>query len=233
MTGSSTVVPSFGKNARTSNACVGAGRGRADDADVELADEAGGQGQDGLGALEQDRDPAGAVVGPLRVDDLARGRCRRTAATCSTSASSTGPDRSSGGAANASPSGVRRTVTSPAPHSCTTLSGARVAALQPGVAGPERRVAGERQLGDRREDADAVVGRGVLGRQHERGLGQVGPVREPLHRLGVEPGPVEHHRDRVAEVGHVGEDVDLGERAAHQRSLRAKPRSAQAPTRPR
>ena len=39
-----------------------------------------------------------------------------------TSASSTGPERISGGAANASPAAVRRTVTSPAPHSWTTIS---------------------------------------------------------------------------------------------------------------
>jgi hypothetical protein len=39
---------------------------------------------------------------------------------CSTSDSSTGPERSSGGAAKASPSAVRRTGISPAAHSCTT-----------------------------------------------------------------------------------------------------------------
>ena len=42
---------------------------RADDADVEV-DEAGLQGQHGVGVGEQERDPGRAVVGPLRVQDL-------------------------------------------------------------------------------------------------------------------------------------------------------------------
>ena len=50
---------------------------------------------------------------------------RRTAATWSTTAASTGPFRISGGAANASPSGVRRTGTRPAAHSCTMVSCSR------------------------------------------------------------------------------------------------------------
>jgi predicted PhzF superfamily epimerase YddE/YHI9 len=41
---------------------------------------------------------------------------------CWVSDSSTGPERSSGGAVKASPSAVRRTGTSPAPHCCTTTS---------------------------------------------------------------------------------------------------------------
>ena len=52
------------------------------------------------------------------------------------------------------------------------------AGLQPGVAAAQRRVAGERQFATRTEDAQLVVGLGMLGRQHEGGLRQVGPVGE-------------------------------------------------------
>jgi hypothetical protein len=48
-----------------------------------------------------------------------------TAAISSTSESSTGPERISGGSAKARPSLVRRTVTRPAPHSCTIASTSR------------------------------------------------------------------------------------------------------------
>ena len=44
--------------------------------------------------------------------------------TRSATGSSTGPPRTSGGAANARPAAVRRTVISPAPHSWTMASGA-------------------------------------------------------------------------------------------------------------
>ena len=80
----------------------------------------GPDGQHRVGALEQHGDPAGAVVGPLRVDDLGP-RDAEGARDLAERPSSTGPERSSGGAANASPASVRRTRTSPAPHSCTTI----------------------------------------------------------------------------------------------------------------
>ncbi len=77
----------------------------------------------------------------------------------------TGPERTSGGAANASRS-PRRIRTSPAPHSWTTSSPARHAAgLEPGVRAAQRRVAGERQLAARREDPQPVVGARVRGRR--------------------------------------------------------------------
>ena len=47
----------------------------------------------------------------------------RTVAMCPATASSTGPDRTSGGAANASPAGTWRISIKPAPHSCTNTSG--------------------------------------------------------------------------------------------------------------
>ena len=75
------------------------------------------------------------------------------------------------------------------------------AGLQPGMAASQRRMAGEGQLAAGREDAHAVVGRRLGGRQQEGGLGQVGPLREVLHLRVVEAGAVEHHRERIAEVG--------------------------------
>ena len=64
----------------------------------------------------------------------------------------------------------RRMSTRPTPHCCTTAPGAlrHAAALEPGVAAAERRMAGERQLAARREDAHAVVGRRVGGRRAGR-----------------------------------------------------------------
>ena len=71
----------------------------------------------------------------------------------------------------------------------------------------------ERQLGDGGEDAHAIVGAGGGGRQHERRLREVRPVREALHRLGVEALGSQNDRDGVARERRFGEDVDFDERA--------------------
>ncbi len=78
----------------------------------------------------------------------------------------------------------------------------------PGVAAAERRMAGERQLEHGREDPQPVVGLGRAGRQHEGRLRQVGPGGVALHLLGREAAAVEHHANRVAQVGDLGEDID-------------------------
>jgi hypothetical protein len=85
------------------------------------------------------------------------------------------------------------------------------AGFQPGVAGPQGRVAGKRQLSAGREDAHAVVGRGFGGRQHKGGFRQVGPLRKTLHGRVVQAAAVQHHGQRIAEVGLGGEDIDLFE----------------------
>ena len=118
----------------------------ADDAEVEV-DRAGPQLQHPLGALEQGRDPAGAVVDPLDRQHLRRveaegGRDpRRLLLDRARSARS-------GGAAKASRSSV-----APDPDQARVallhdlVRVARLSpGLEPGVAGAERRVAGERQL---------------------------------------------------------------------------------------
>jgi hypothetical protein len=81
-------------------------------------------------------------------------------------------------------------------------------------------VTGERQLAIRREDAHPVVGAGLARAQQERRLRQIGPAGKALHGFRLDPLGVMHHRNRVAEVGHGGENIDLEERAAwHSSSL--------------
>ena len=83
------------------------------------------------------------------------------------------------------------------------------AGLQPGVAAAQRGVAGKGQLAARAEDADLVVSTGLRGRQQEGGLRQVGPVGEVLHLFGAQARAVQHHGQRVAQVRHGGEHIDL------------------------
>ncbi len=71
------------------------------------------------------------------------------------------------------------------------------AGLQPGVRRAEGGVAGKGELLAAGEDPDPVVGRGVRGRQQERGLGEVGPVGELLHRRP--PGVPRRRRRRPAD----------------------------------
>ena len=99
------------------------------------------------------------------------------------------------------------------------VAAGRAAGLQPGVARAQRRVAGEGQLGDRREDPDPVVGAGSVG-------GRTNVVSERLVQFAnrgissvVRPSRVEDDRDGVAAVGRGREDVDLSERACHRPSV--------------
>src|SRR5207249_112933 len=74
---------------------------------------------------------------------------------------------------------------------------------------PDRRMAGERQLSPRRENAQAVVGPLVRRRADERRLGQVRPRRDRLHLLARHGVAIEHDCDRVALEWHGGEHVHL------------------------
>ena len=80
----------------------------------------------------------------------------------------------------------------------------------------ERRVAGERQLRDRREDADACVA-ARLGREHEHCLGQVHFAREVLHRRVIDLAPIREDGELVAGQRRVREDIrdDVTERERH------------------
>jgi hypothetical protein len=68
------------------------------------------------------------------------------------------------------------------------------------MARPKRGVAGERKLGNWREDAHPIVRLGVARGQHEGRLGQVRPARESLHLVGAQPLAVEDDGHRVAPV---------------------------------
>src|SRR5439155_15392366 len=63
--------------------------------------------------------------------------------------------------------------------------------------GAEHRVAGERKLVRRREDADARVAT-LLGRQHEDGLREVQLPGDALHALAREAGAVREHGELIA-----------------------------------
>ena len=206
VTGSSTAAPSFGKNARTSKASGEPSRVRADDAEVELAEARARARAPPRRSRAGRATQPGPVVDPLRVEDLAARRCRGSVAICIDELLVDGPERRSGGAANASPAPMRRTGISPARallHDHVVALRRAAAEREPGVARAERRVAREGQLEHRREDAHPVVGLGLARRQHERRLGEVRPVREALHLLVLRPVAVEHDGDRVACVGVV------------------------------
>ena len=158
------------------------------------------------------------------------------------SASATGPERVRGGAAKASRPPSRFTAdqarTAFLDQHAVLLRDA--AGLQPGVRRSQRGMAGEGELLVGGEDADAVVGLGMGGRQQEGGLGEVGPVGELLHLLRAEAVGINNHRERVAPVGLVREHVHLGERTtaagggrvlAHRRRL--SPGAARPDKRPR
>ena len=177
------------------------------DPDVELA-EAAARREDRLDAVEQDRDPARAVVRPLGVDDLVDARspasraraCRRPPGRRGPAAApGTRAGRRCGGAGRA-----RRRTPARAGPGRSPASASSQAWQVPSVGCPAN---GSSSVG--REDADPVVRVGRGRREHERRLRQVRPVRDALHLLGGQAVGVEHDRDGVAAVRRLGEDVDL------------------------
>jgi hypothetical protein len=187
-------------------------RGGADlDAQLGQRLVVGRQLQHGFGAVQQQAQPERAVVQALRGHDV-RGLEPSAAATWA-STTGLGAERLSGGAAKARRfvPGSRRIFTRPTLHSCTMKSlacGCPPASSQlwqlPSVGWPAKG-----QLAARREDAHAVVGRGVGGRQQESRFGQVGPFGKALHRGVVQAAAVHHHGQGVAEVRGGREHVDL------------------------
>ncbi len=190
-------------------------RVRTDDPDVHVHGP-GAHGEDRIRIGEEDGDPVGAVGRPLGVDDrepvdselrgdprqrrlvdrprVEQWRCpeRQTI--------DRPPDGNQPGPALLDdPPGIAGTTTG----------------LEPGVARPERRVTGERQLARGVEDSDAVVRGGIGRREDEGGLGQVRPARKVLHRCERQALRLEHHRERVAEKRARPEDVHLPEPAPH------------------
>jgi hypothetical protein len=82
----------------------------------------------------------------------------------------------------------------------------------------DRRMAGKRRFRRAREDADAMIGAGGLGRKNERALGQVRLPCQRLHRVGVEPCRLGEDEElipvRPAIGEHIEMDVAVGRRAA-------------------
>ena len=189
---------------------------QADDADLEIV-VARADGEDRLGVGQQRGDPARAVVGPLRVDDLLApdAEHRRDAVQRLVVDRPAAQQRGRGEREPALDAADRDEPGAALLHDA--LGRLAAARLEPRVAAAERRVARERELLRRGEDPHAVVRLRRLGLHDERRLGQVRPVREALHRLRRDAVGAEHDRHRVAGVGLLGEDVDLLERA-HQES---------------
>ena len=85
--------------------------------------------------------------------------------------------------------------------------------------GAECRMAGERDLGHRREDPHARVAAG-LGRVHEDGLGELQLPRERLQQLFGEVARIREHGELVALERRVREDVaDDVAMSRHRRNL--------------
>ena len=173
------VAPSFGKNARTSNAVRRARRDRDRRSPTSRSSEPGLTASTASALSSSDGHPARAVVDPLGVDDLRAvdPEHRREALD----------QRRLVDRARSAPAAARRRrarracgarATSPAAHSCTITPASRGeppasshAWQVPSVGCPAN---GSSLHG--REDPHPVVGAGVLGRQHERRLRQVRPV---------------------------------------------------------
>ena len=73
----------------------------------------------------------------------------------------------------------------------------------------------KRQLPTGREDAHAVVGCWIGGRQKEGRLGQIGPPGQGLHLVRCHPSGLTDHCHGVPAQRHFSEDVDLTNARAH------------------
>jgi hypothetical protein len=62
----------------------------------------------------------------------------------------------------------------------------------------------------RRENADAYVGPGSLGRQYERSLGQSQFFRDPLHPLFVNSCGIEEHGQLGAREWLIRKNIEMG-----------------------
>jgi hypothetical protein len=180
-----------------------------------------------LRARQFHRHPAGAVVGPLGVDEVGRGDAEH------------GRDALSGGLVDWPAAQRRRGQEGQAGRGAPqrdqaglaflhddVAPGGRAARLQPGVGGAEGGVPGERQLLRRGEDPHPVVRPLVGRRQQEGGLRQVGPAGEQPHLIVGEPVRPVHHRHRVANERLFCEYVNLPELPVHAVHPRASARIA-------
>ena len=89
------------------------------------------------------------------------------------------------------------------------------AGIEHGMRGADAGVAGKRHLAARAEDAQAIAGVRIGGRQHEGGFRQSRPVRDRLHGVVVESLRIQDHGEGVAGTGAVGEDIELDVGSGH------------------
>ena len=128
---------------------------------------------------QQERDPPRAVVDPLRgLDGVPRDPERRARLDDHVLLGRAGADERGRGEREPPARGGSGRARA---HSYDLAAAPRRAAgLEPCVARAERRVAGERELGPRREDPDPVVSPRLRRGAGEGRLGEVGPVRDAL-----------------------------------------------------
>jgi hypothetical protein len=88
---------------------------------------------------------------------------------------------------------------------------------------PDGRVAGKGQFPAGREDAQLRPVAALLGGQDEDGFGEVELAGDRLHRVTVEPLPVEDDGQRIAREPAGREHVERGEAAAHEGPLNRGP----------
>ena len=179
-------------------------------------DRAGPQGEHGLRARQQHRHPARPIVRPGQVGDIGPADAQdRGKVLGERLLHRPGPDERRGGEGQPGRNLADLDQARPAFLDEHLGQGRFPAGLQPGVAGAQGRMTGERQLAAGSEDPDLVVRLLSGWRQHERGLGQVGPVGEALHLTGGQPVGVEDDGDRIAPEGPGGEDINFAEAALH------------------
>ena len=85
----------------------------------------------------------------------------------------------------------------------------RDAGLDHRMRAADRRMAGERNLATRREDAQAIARVGLRRREHERRLDEPGPCGERLHVLAAPAVGIDDDAKRIAAAGARREDVEL------------------------
>src|SRR5689334_11673815 len=77
------------------------------------------------------------------------------------------------------------------------------------MSGSERGMSGEVELTLRREDAQSIVGSRVGRCANKCRLGQIGPVSDRLHLLGLKTIAVENDRNRISLERYCGKYIDL------------------------
>ena len=194
---------------------------RANDADVVAFHRAEVrlEGQDGLCTGKAHCDPARAIVAPLSVEHIGTIDLKDQADTGDVSFISGTTADEIGGCERQPPICLTKVdEANPALLHDDSFSRRDAPSFEPSVAGADGWMAGERELGPGREDADPVVGRSICWLQDERGLAQVRPMSELLHLFIGEIVGIKHDCYRITAVRNGGEYINLLERT-HPRTV--------------